>query len=69
MPLAYASEAESRVDRINRRSHKLQSRLGDNGDKPKGMRWRTFDLFGKFADPNEAIEFGSGERAGLTNLR
>jgi hypothetical protein len=43
MRLAYASEAESRADRINRRSQKLQSKLGENGEKPKGMRWQTFD--------------------------
>jgi hypothetical protein len=43
MRLAYASEAESVVDRINRKSQKLEAKLGDNGEKPKWMRWRTFD--------------------------
>jgi hypothetical protein len=43
MRLAYASEAESKVDRINRKSHKLEAQLGDDGEKPKWMRWRTFD--------------------------
>src|SRR5262252_2581060 len=43
MRLAYASEAESVVDRINRRLHKLQAKLGEDGEKPKWMRWRTFD--------------------------
>jgi hypothetical protein len=43
MRLAYASEAESRVDRINRKSQKLEAKLGDSGEKPKWMRWRTFD--------------------------
>lgn len=43
MRLAYASEAESKVDRINRKSHRLEAQLGDNGEKPKWMRWRTFD--------------------------
>jgi hypothetical protein len=42
MQLAYASEAESTADRINRRSHKLEAKL-DDGRKPKWMRWRTFD--------------------------
>jgi len=43
MRLAYASEAESRIDRINWKFHKLQAKLGDDGEKPKWMRWRTFD--------------------------
>ena len=43
MRLAYASEAESVVDRINRKLHKLQAKLAQDGEKPKWMRWRTFD--------------------------
>jgi len=43
MRLAYASEAESRIDRINRKSHKLEARLTEEGGKPKWMRWRTFE--------------------------
>lgn len=43
MRLGYASEAESRFDRVNRKFHKLQAKLGQNGEKPKWMRWRTFD--------------------------
>ena len=43
MRLGYASEAESRIDRINRKFHKLQARLGEDGGKPRWMRWRTFD--------------------------
>ena len=39
----YASEAESRIDRVNRKFHKLQARLGEDGEKPKWMRWKTFD--------------------------
>ena len=35
MRLAYASEAESRVVRINRKSHKLESKLGEDGEKPE----------------------------------
>jgi hypothetical protein len=43
MRLAYASECESMVDRINRRSHKLKAKLADNEFRPKWMCWRTFD--------------------------
>jgi hypothetical protein len=43
MRLGYASEAESRIDRINRKLHKLQAKLGEEGEKSKWMRWRTFD--------------------------
>ena len=41
--LAYASEAESVVDRINRKSRKLDVKLAEDGEKPKWMRWRTFE--------------------------
>ena len=41
--LSYASEAESRIDHINRKLHKLQAKLGEDAEKPKWMRWRTFD--------------------------
>jgi len=40
MRLGYASEAESRIDR---KFHKLQARLGEDGEKPKWMRWKRFD--------------------------
>jgi hypothetical protein len=43
MRLGYASEAESAVDRINRKLHRLEARLGENGQKPKWMRLSTFD--------------------------
>lgn len=43
MELAYASEAESVVDRLNRKTHKLQVLLAENGERPKWMRGRTFD--------------------------
>ena len=43
MRLGYASEKESPIDRINRKLHKLQAKVGEHGGKPKWMRWRTFD--------------------------
>ena len=43
MRLGYASEAESRIDRINRRLQKLEATLGEDGQKPKWMRWRRYE--------------------------
>lgn len=45
--LAYASEAESQLDRLWRKQRKLEARLnwlgGEVPDRPKGMRQRTFE--------------------------
>jgi len=48
--LAYASRAERSAARAIRRVHKIRERLGwgrsvsfGHGDKPKGMRWATFE--------------------------
>lgn len=48
--LAYASQRETPDDRAMRRAGKIRQRLGwepgianPEGDKPKGMHWRTFD--------------------------
>jgi hypothetical protein len=48
MRLAYASEAESQMDRAWRKQRKLEARLDENRTgtrylKPKGMHWRTFN--------------------------
>jgi hypothetical protein len=42
MRLGYASEAESTIGRLNRKSQKLEARLTEDGQKPKWMRWKTF---------------------------
>lgn len=48
--LAYDSQRERRDDRMTRRADKIRQRLGwepgilnGDGDKPKGMHWRTFE--------------------------
>ena len=43
MRLAYACEAESRIDRINRKTRRLEAKLEEDGVKPKWMRWRTYE--------------------------
>jgi len=53
MRLGYVSEAESRIDRVNRKFHKLQAKLGEDGEKPKWMRWKTFD---RISDQLEAAD-------------
>lgn len=44
--LAYLSEGEDLTGRLWRRQRKLESRLGPNGEKPKGMHWRTCERIG-----------------------
>ena len=48
--LAYDCQRERRDDRLTRRADKIRQRLGwepgilnGDGDKPKGMHWRTFE--------------------------
>ena len=42
MNLAYASEAEGTVGRLWRKQLKLESRIGEEGEKPKWMRKQTY---------------------------
>jgi hypothetical protein len=41
--LAYASEAESPIDRCWRQQRKIEAKLTDDGERPRGMRRRTFE--------------------------
>ena len=41
--LAYASASMGKLDRIHRRLARLQSKLGEGLEKPKGMHWETYD--------------------------
>lgn len=41
--LAYASEAESPIDRCWRAQRKLEAKLTEDGERPKGMRRGTFE--------------------------
>ncbi|WP_374663300.1 hypothetical protein [Ramlibacter sp.] len=41
--VAYAVQSCDRLDALWRRQAKIESRLGDNWKRPKGMRLRTYD--------------------------
>lgn len=41
--LAYASEAESPIDRCWRQQRKIEAKLTEDGERPKGMRRRAFE--------------------------
>lgn len=41
--LCYASQLESTGRRGINLTHKLRAKLGEDGKKPKGMHWRTYD--------------------------
>jgi hypothetical protein len=41
--LAYASEAESPIDRCWRQQRKIEAKLTEDGERSKGMRRRTFE--------------------------
>ena len=43
LQLSYLSEAEDVTGRLWRKQSKLESRLGPDGEKPKGMHWRTWE--------------------------
>jgi hypothetical protein len=41
--LGYLSESMTVLDRLWRKQSKLEARLGPEGEKPKRMRWRTYE--------------------------
>jgi hypothetical protein len=59
--LGYRSQRESPRDRALGRAFKLRRKLGSNGgigdyiEKPKGMRWRTFDRMMERVEKVEAV--------------
>ncbi|WP_220635011.1 hypothetical protein [Georgfuchsia toluolica] len=42
--LAYMTETGDGIDRMWRKQWKLEAKLGPNGERPKGMHWRTYEL-------------------------
>ena len=75
--LGYRSQRETHGDRMGRRADKLRDRLGwtpgrinGHGDKPKGMRWRTyFDLVAQHDRLALANLQAMAERLGIVNGR
>lgn len=52
--VAYSSQSEDALDRLWRRQHRIEARLGDGWLRPKGMRHRTYDrLFAELIDLEE----------------
>jgi hypothetical protein len=43
MRLSYASEADDAMGRLWRKQRKLEAKLGEDYQKPKGMRPRTYE--------------------------
>ena len=43
MRLAYSSEAETTSDRLTRKLLKCEAKLGEDGERPKGMWRRTHE--------------------------
>lgn len=41
--VSYNSQSDDELDRLWRRQHKIEKRLGDHWRRPKGMRRRTYD--------------------------
>jgi hypothetical protein len=74
--LAYDSQRERKDDRLTRRADKIRQRLGwepgilnGDGDKPKGMHWRTFErLKAKHDAFSNAALAGMAERLGLDSM-
>ena len=75
--LAYQCQRETDDDRAMRRADNLRRRLGweagiatPEGDKPKGMHWRTFERLKAEHDAfANASWMGMAERLGLMNRR
>ena len=54
MRLAYAGEAGDTIGRLWRKLHKLEAKLGENYQRPKGMHSRTYEqIFAKIDEVKE----------------
>ncbi len=56
--LCYRSQLEDTKSRAIGLTHKLWARLDDDGKKPKGMHWRTYNRLCERIDRAEAISWG-----------
>lgn len=58
--LAYEVQREKRSDRLMRRRDKLLARLGPDGERPKGMHWRTYERIREEADAADYLSLAVG---------
>lgn len=56
--LAYLSEAQDGMGRMWRKQDKLAARLGEDGEKPKGMHWSTYERINDQIDDVEQAKDG-----------
>jgi hypothetical protein len=71
--LTYASQQESRPDRLMRKCRKIRARLGASNNlmepilsKPKNMHWKTFDRLRREADHADYLSLIIiGQRLGI----
>ena len=56
--LAYLSEAQDGMGRMWRKQGKLEARLGEDGEKPKGMHWKTYERINDQIDDVEQAKDG-----------
>jgi hypothetical protein len=52
--LAYTSQSEDAIGRSWRAQAKLEARLGEDGERPKGMHWRTYKRLPERIEDREA---------------
>jgi hypothetical protein len=72
MHLAYDCEAESVRDRLTRKLFKLEAKLGEDGEKPKWMRRRTYErIWGQIGAAEDArlVAFIGALRQTVKRLR
>lgn len=58
--LAYEVQRERRSYRLMRRRDKLLARLGPDGERPKGMHWRTYARIREEADAADCLSLAVG---------
>ncbi|MFA4994173.1 MAG: hypothetical protein WC521_02590 [Bdellovibrionales bacterium] len=62
--LAYASQSEDPMSRMHRRIAKLESKLEDEWEKPKGMHWNNYNrIVDKLNDAQSRLDFAFIQRA------
>ena len=59
MNLGYDCEAEDAIGRFWRKQHKLEARLGADGEKPKWMRWQSYNRLCERIDTVEEARIGA----------